>query len=45
VKEEERDVFKRAQALGKKRLQELGARLEAAARHRARVKPGRARAS
>ena len=45
VKEEERDMFKRAQALGKKRLQELGARLEAAARHRASVKPGRARAS
>jgi hemerythrin superfamily protein len=35
VKEEEDDMFKRAQALGKNRLEELGARLEAAAaRHR-----------
>jgi hemerythrin superfamily protein len=35
VKEEERDMFKRAQELGKERLEELGARLEAAtARHR-----------
>jgi hypothetical protein len=31
VKEEERDMFKRAQALGRERLEELGARLEAAA--------------
>ena len=31
VKEEEHDMFKRAQALGVKRLQELGARLEKAA--------------
>jgi hemerythrin HHE cation binding domain-containing protein len=35
VKEEERDMFKRAQGLGKERLEALGARLEAAsARHR-----------
>jgi hemerythrin superfamily protein len=35
VKEEERDMFKRAQALGADRLQQLGVRLEqAAARHR-----------
>jgi len=34
VKEEERDMFRRAQALGTDRLKELGARLEqAAARH------------
>jgi hemerythrin superfamily protein len=34
VKEEERDMFKRAQALGVDRLQELGARLEQAAARR-----------
>jgi hemerythrin superfamily protein len=32
VKEEERDMFKRAQRLGKERLEELGAQLEDAAR-------------
>ena len=47
VKEEERDMFKRAQALGKGRLQELGARLEAAAARRqaTTARPGRARVS
>jgi hemerythrin superfamily protein len=34
VKEEERDMFKRAQELGKERLEALGARLEAAAARR-----------
>jgi hemerythrin superfamily protein len=42
VKEEERDMFKRAQALGRERLEELGARLEAAAA-RGRGAAGRSR--
>jgi hemerythrin superfamily protein len=44
VKEEERDMFKRAQELGKERLEQLGADLEAAtARHRSAADRSRER--